>query len=230
MTDLRADDVVEMTTPTWDRAKDAIRAGDTESALALVDKAVEQWRGLQDYSINWITSTLSFIAREMGEEAVERALRQTGQEFVRPRRDTGVEWGDLPARVRAKVIARAMVANFAECEVEEDDTKISLSFQCGTGGRLIDEGKYDEEGGAYYTLRENAPRTFSRDALPVYCAHCSVNNEIQPVEWGGAPMSVEHPPTSPGEPCVHHVYRDTTSIPDDAYVRIGKSRPGLTSP
>jgi hypothetical protein len=225
MTDLRADDVVEMTTPTWDRAKDAIRAGDTESALALVDKAVEQWRGLQDYSINWITSTLSFIAREMGEEAVERALRQTGQEFVRPRRDTGVEWGDLPARVRAKVIARAMVANFAECEVEEDDTKISLSFQCGTGGRLIDEGKYDEEGGAYYTLRENAPRTFSRDALPVYCAHCSVNNEMQPLEWGGTPTSVEHPPTQPGERCVHHIYKDASALPDVAYTRLGKERP-----
>jgi hypothetical protein len=222
MTDLRADDVVEMTTPTWDRAKDAIRAGDTESALALVDKAVEQWRGLQDYSINWITSTLSFIAREMGEEAVERALRQTGQEFVRPRRDTGVEWGDLPARVRAKVIARAMVANFAECEVEEDDTKISLSFQCGTGGRLIDEGKYDEEGGAYYTLRENAPRTFSRDALPVYCAHCSVNNEMQPIEWGGAPTSIEHPPTEPGGRCVHHIYKDARAIPAEALRRIGK--------
>src|SRR4051794_32927357 len=153
MAELRADDVVEMTTPTWDRAKDAIRAGDTDAALALVDKAVGQWRSLQDYSINWITSTLSFIASELGEEAVERALRQTGEEFVRPRRDTGVEWGDLPARVRAKVIARAMIANFGECEVEEDDTKISLSFACGTGGRLIDEGKYDEEGGAYYTLR-----------------------------------------------------------------------------
>jgi hypothetical protein len=112
-----------MTTPTWERAKDAIRAGDTDEAIALVDKAVAQWRGLQEYSINWVTSTLSFIARELGEEAVERALRQTGDEFVKPRRDTGVEWGDLPARVRAKVIARAMVANFGDCAVEEDDEK-----------------------------------------------------------------------------------------------------------
>src|SRR3954469_8838472 len=137
MSDLRSDDLVEMTTATWDRAKDAIRAGDSDAALALIDRAVAQWRSLQDYSINWITSTLSFIADEMGEDAVERALRRTGEEFVRPRRGGGPEWGDLPARVRAKVIARAMVANFAECEVDEDDEKITLSFQCGTGGRLI---------------------------------------------------------------------------------------------
>src|SRR3954451_16976476 len=165
-----------MTTPTWERAKAAIEAGDSAAAIELVDKAVGQWRSLQEYSINWITSTLSFIADEIGEEAVERALRQTGEEFVRPRRDTGVEWGDLPARVRAKVIARAMIASFGECEVEEDDTKIRLSFACGSGGRLSDEGKYDEEGGVYYTLREQSPRTFSREALPAYCAPCSVNN------------------------------------------------------
>ena len=229
MTDLRADDVVEMTTPTWERAKDAIRAGDTEAALALVDTAVGQWRGLQEYSINWITSTLSFIAKELGEEAVERALRQTGEEFVRPRRSGGPDWGDLPARVRAKVIARAMVANFGECEVDEDDEKISLSFRCGTGGKLIDDGRYDEQGGAYYTLRENAPRTFSRDALPVYCAHCSINNELQPLEWGGAPTSIEHPPTQPGERCVHHVYKDATLFPDTVYTRLGMSPPEESS-
>jgi len=52
---------------------------------------------LQDYSINWITSLLSFIGEEIGEAAVERALRKTGDEFVGPRRDTGTDWGSLPA-------------------------------------------------------------------------------------------------------------------------------------
>src|SRR4051812_21406627 len=149
-----------MTTPTWDRAKAAIRAGDSDASIELVDKAVAQWRSLQEYSINWITSTLSFIADELGEEAVERALRRTGEEFVRPRRDTGVDWAELPGRVRAKVIARAMIANFGECAVEEDDEKITLSFACGTGGKLIDDGRYDEQGGTYRTLRESAGRTF----------------------------------------------------------------------
>jgi hypothetical protein len=214
-----------MTTPTWERAKAAIRAGDSEAALVLVDKAVDQWRSLQSYSINWITSTLSFIADELGEEAVERALRRTGDEFIRPRRTSDVAWADLPARVRAKVIARAMVANFGECDVAEDDEKITLSFACGTGGKLIDDLKYDEHGGTYRTLRESGPRTFSRDALPVYCAHCSVNNEIQPMEWGGAPTSIEHPPTQPGERCVHHIYKDPAAMPDEAWRRLGMDPP-----
>jgi hypothetical protein len=225
VSELTERDLEEISTPTWERAKAAIARGDSDSAIELVDTAVAQWRSLQEYSINWITSTLSFIADEMGEEAVERALRRTGEEFVRPRRDTGVEWADLPARVRAKVIARAMVANFGECDAGEDDEKITLSFRCGTGGKLIDDGRYDEQGGSYRTLREQAPRTFSRDALPIYCAHCSVNNEMQTVEWGGTMTSIEHPPTQPGERCVHHIYKDVGQIPAEAYERIGKEKP-----
>ena len=210
-----------MTVPAWDQAKAALDRGDAEAASELIDVAVRRWRSLQDYSINWITSLLSFIGRELGEEAVEQALRDFGDDYVRPRRGEG--WDALPAEARAKAVARAMVANFGECEVDEDDEKITLSFRCGTGGRLIDEERYGADG--YLVLREPAGRTFMRDELPVYCAHCSVNNEIQAVEWGGAPVTVEHPPERPGEPCVHHVYKDASLMPQDVYVRIGKRPP-----
>jgi hypothetical protein len=225
---LSESDIEHMRTPLWERAREAFAAGRVDDGAALLDKAVDQWQSLKDYSINWVTSLLTFIGEELGEEAVERALRKTGEEFVRPRRDTGTEWGTLPASARAKVIARAMVANMGTVEVDEDDEKIVLSFRCGSGGRLIDEGRYEGEH-AYLTLREKAGRTFMRGELPVYCAHCSVNNEMQPVEWGGVPTSIEHPPERKGEPCVHHVYKDAAAIPDEAYRRIGKTRPSSGS-
>src|SRR5438876_68313 len=207
MEELTQDDVVTMTVPPWEQAKAAIAAGDLEWALDRIDEAVARWRSLQDYSINWITSLLSFIGRELGEEAVERALRAMGDEFLHGRRAEGPDWNALPAAARAKAVARAMVANFGECEVDEDDEKIVLSFRCGSGGRLIDEGRYEGEG-AFLTLRERAPRTFLRAELPVYCAHCSVNNEIQPVEWTGYPVTIESPPDVKGGRCVHHIYKD----------------------
>jgi hypothetical protein len=218
-------DIARMRTPLWEQAKIALGRGNPDEAAALIDRAVDQWRGLKDYSINWITSLLTFIGEEMGEEAVEQALRKTGEEFVRPRRSTDTEWNDLPAAARAKVIARAMLGNMGEVDIDEDDEKITLSFKCGSGGMLIDEGKYEGDH-PYLTLREKSGRTFMRDELWVYCAHCSVNNEIQPVEWGSPPTSIEHPPTAPGERCVHHIYKDPASIPDEAYERIGKTRPG----
>ena len=191
-------EIASMTTPTWEQAKAAIAGGEPERAVQLIDRAVEQWRSLQDYSINWIASLLSFVGRELGEDAVERVLRATGEELVRPRRDTGVAWASLPASARAKVIARAMVANFGTCTVGEDDEKITLSFRCGSGGRLLDEGRYEGDN-AYLVLRERAPRTFMTDELAVYCAHCAVNNEMQPIEWGGTPTSIEWPARAPGE-------------------------------
>jgi hypothetical protein len=221
-------DIDRMRTALWEQARAAYEAGRTEDGSALLDKAVDQWGSLKDYSINWITSLLTFIGEEMGEDAVERALRKTGDEFVRPRRDTGVAWDSLPASARAKVIARAMLSNLGTVDVAEDDEKIVLSFRCGSGGKLIDDGRYEGDH-AYLTLREKDGRTFMRDELPVYCAHCSVNNEIQPVEWGGTPNSIEHPPERPGEPCVHHIYKDVQSIPEEDYRRIGKARPSSES-
>ena len=221
---LTDDDVVSMTVPLWDQAKDALAEGDNEWAADLIDQAVERWRSLQDYSINWIASLLSFIANEIGEDAVERALRQSGEDFIRARRDTGNDWNTLPAAVRAKTIARSMVANFGTCEVTEDDEKITMSFRCGSGGRLIDEGRYEGDDG-YVTLTDAGPRTFQRDALPVYCAHCAVNNEIQAVEWTGRPSTVEYPQDGKGGVCVHHIYRDLDAIPDEVYRRMGKEKP-----
>lgn len=221
LTDL---DIQRMTTSVVDQAKAALASGDTARAASLLDRATEQWHGLQTYSIEWVTSLLSFIAREQGEDAVERATREFGDEFVKPRRSE--DWDQLPAPTRARAVASAMLANFGACEVGEDEEKIVLSFRCGTGGRLIDEGRYETEGGPYAVLHEPGPRTFMRDHLPVYCVHCPVNNEAQPVEWGRAPTTVEHPPTRPGEPCIHHIYKDPARMPQEVYVRIGKTPPG----
>src|SRR3977135_1559942 len=102
-------DIDQRQTPLGEQARAAFCAGQSDDGSALLDKAVGQWGALKDYSINWITSLLTFIGEELGEEAVERALRKTGDEFVRPRRDTGTDWGSLPASVRAKVIARALL-------------------------------------------------------------------------------------------------------------------------
>jgi hypothetical protein len=218
------DELESMTMPAWERAKNAIAAGDAERAVALIDEGAARTRRLQIYSIEWITSLLSFIGRELGEDAVEQALRASGDDFIHDRRQG--PWDELPANVRAKVIARAMVANGGACAVDEDDDKIVLSFQCGSGGRLIDEARYDADGGPYLTLREQSGRTFERAELPVYCAHCSVNNEMQPAEAGRAPTSIEFPPTKAGQPCVHHVYKDVSAIPDGAYERIGLTSRG----
>jgi hypothetical protein len=210
----------EIETPTRALVEEAIDAGDAARAKTLLAHMVADWERNKDYSINWIASLLSFVGRRMGEPAVEEALRDFGERYVRARR-AGSE--GAPARKRAEAIARGMKANGAEVAIAEDDEKIELSFRCGSGGALIDGGAYGEPR-AYLTLVESGPVTFGRASLPVYCAHCSVNNEIQPIEWTGAPATVQFPPEHPGDRCIHHVYKD--AVPAEIYARAGKPPPG----
>ena len=214
----------EIETSTEQLIEEAIDRGEAAEAKRLLREMRAAWLRNKEYSINWITSLLSFIGRELGEDAVELALRDFGERFVRPRR-AGLK--DVDARTRMEGIVRAMKANGGEVELSEDDDRYVLSFRCGSGGMLIDEEAYAPPKD-YLTLTERGPRTFMRDELPVYCAHCSVNNEMQGIEWDGVPHTVEHPPTTPGERCVHHVYKDPARIPEEIYRRVGKEKPATS--
>ena len=125
---------------------------------------------------------------------------------------------------RLEGLVRAMKANGASVEFSEDDAKYVASFRCGSGGKLIDERAY-EPPRDYLTLRERGPRTFGRDTLPVYCAHCSVNNEMEGIEQTGVPITIEFPPERPGGTCVHHIYKSAADIPEEIYDRVGKEKP-----
>jgi len=211
----------ELITPPEMLVAEAIRRGDSDAALLSLDRMVADWRRNKDYSINWIASLLSYIGRRLGQDAIEEALRDFGTRYLAARRGTNVE---VPARKRAEAVARGMKANGADVEMTEDEDKIELSFRCGSGGMLIDGGAYEDER-EYLTLSGPAPVTFGRKTLPVYCAHCSVNNEMEGIERQGAPYTIEHPPTRPGERCIHHVYKDVSAIPAYVYERVGKRKP-----
>jgi hypothetical protein len=207
-----------------ERVRTALDAGDVDAARAALDRYAAGVLSLQHFSVQWVTSLLSFVAHELGEPAVERALRATGEEFVLPRR---AEFDELPLPTRVRAIVEAMLTNGGGLEaMAEDADGVTLSFRCGSGGRLVDEGWYDDAGGPFATLRESGPMTFGRPALPVYCAHCSVHNELMPLERGMGPSSVEEPTPGPGGLCVHRVFRDPRGgVPAPAYERLGLSQP-----
>ncbi|MGH2830855.1 MAG: hypothetical protein ACRDJM_10270 [Actinomycetota bacterium] len=210
----------ELVTPTVELISGAIDSGDAARAKRLTEAMWRDFQNNKDYSINWITSLLSFIGRRLGEDAVEDALRDFGERYLKERR---AGYQDVEPRKRLEGLVRAMKANGATLTVEEDEEKWTVAFRCGSGGKLIDDGAYGPPRD-YLTLTEPGPRTFGRDAMPAYCAHCSINNEIQAIEWTGTPVTVEFPPTVPGEPCVHHVYKGP--VPEEIYRRAGHDPPG----
>ncbi|HJR18471.1 MAG TPA: hypothetical protein VJ922_02030 [Actinomycetota bacterium] len=211
----------QMEIPTPTLVEEAIDRGDSDVAKKLLRSMEADWLRNKDYSINWITSLLSFIGRRLGEPAVEEALRDFGDRYLAERR---AGYAAVTPEVRLEGLIRAMKANGADVEVAQDDDKYVASFRCGSGGKLIDDGAYGPPRD-YLTLHGPTPVTFGRETLPVYCAHCSVNNEIEPIESTGVPVTIEFPPERPGERCVHHVYKDPARIPVEIYRRVGKGKP-----
>jgi len=209
----------ELVTPMVEQIEAAIDAGDQAEAKRLLGLMVGDWTRNKDYSINWITSLLSFIGRRMGNDAVEEALRDFGERYLRARRGGGAE-----PRKMVEYVARAMKANGASVELDEDDQRWELRFRCGSGGTLIDEGAYAPPRD-YLVFTAKGPLTYGEESIPVYCAHCPVNNEIQPIEWDGVPASIVYPQTEPGGICTHHIYKDPSLIPASVYERIGKRPP-----
>ena len=152
---LPADQIERMTTPLWEQAKEAVDSGDPEAAKQRIDEAVARWRSLQDYSINWVTSLLSFIGREMGEAAVERALRQSGEDFVRRRRADGVDWDSLPAERRRQNHRCRHGWQLWRVRGRRGRREDHVVVPMWQRWALIDEGRYEGEAG-YLELTERA--------------------------------------------------------------------------
>ena len=126
-----------------EQARRAVATGDLDSATDQIDRAQRQAAQLKQYSIRWIAELLSWIGETEGEAAVEAALRRFGERNLADRAEPDNDWWSVPAEVRAKVVARAMLANGADVELSEDDEMIVMSLRCGTGGLLIASGAYD---------------------------------------------------------------------------------------
>lgn len=59
----------------------------------------------------------------------------------------------------------------------------------------------------------------------LYCSHCSLVNEILPIENFGYPNRITEYPENPGDPCTWYIYKDPDDIPEEYYTRIGKTKP-----
>src|SRR5581483_8769360 len=67
--------------------------------------------------------------------------------------------------------------------------------------------------------------SWNRSGVCLYCAHCAVVNEIIPIELFGAPMRVTDYPAHRSEPCRWTIYKNKRDTPEEAYLRVGKSKP-----
>ncbi len=219
----------QMGTRTLDRLLSAIEDGDTANSKLLAQKMYNEFLSQHDGYRNWVTALLSEIGRRFGDSVLDEVMTETVKSWWLPNLAAMEEGSKGDLSIKAKMFAAGLRGHMQPMSVEEDDEKITLKMKpCGSGGRLVLEGKYDGPDGF---LKVSTPQkmTYDRSDFPVYCAHEAAMEQID-IEQNGSPFVVVEPSKDLGkEPCSFIIYKDPGDVPDKYYDRLGLTKPTKTS-
>lgn len=225
----------DFTKDCMDLALEAIDAGDLEKARYWCRRETETKNLMHDVYMDWVAALCSYIYDKVGEGTVVQVIRDlmvskiSNAEFVAEKKRLIDEEG-LKAWVTWCVEMARQHHSYPGLTVEEDDEKIIITLNpCGSGGRLIAMGMFEGKR-AYRKLHGPGPHTWGETDLPIYCAHCPWAHEIVPIQVGGqgAQLWVHAAPfpKKPGDPCIHHIYKNPADIPERYYERLGMKKTG----
>ncbi|HHE41652.1 MAG TPA: hypothetical protein ENL12_03280 [Dehalococcoidia bacterium] len=241
---LRVDEPVEeLGISSYDRLRDAITAGDTETALELVDYVQVEGKSLHDVYGDWVYALLTWIADNCGEEKMLDVLtyckEKVGAAFLDQLKSLKtkkqvVQW--YTEQMRAH---RSGPNESGTITVREESDRFVISCDpCGAGGRMRRGGQVDdtpprtEAPFNFGVTRKAYPWSWGRKNVSYYCLHCSIWHELIPMMDSGVPtrLVAEYDPADPAKPCTLLFYKDPQDIPEEFYTRIGLSKPAPGQP
>jgi len=214
-------ELLEMGKETVDLVEAAIDAGDLQKAKKLNRRMYKEFFSMHEGFRDWIATLMSYIQKHMGDEALYEALSEVFKDFVFLAQIYRVE----NAKRQGQMLAAGFRGHLTPLKVEEDDEKITVMMTpCGSGGRAVLNGLYKPPKNLA-TLTKPQKMTWGRKDVPVYCAHCALQ-DIIPIEATGYPIWVIEPPDEFGtQPCKYHMYKDPDKIPAKYYERYGLKKP-----
>jgi len=218
------DELRDMEKRTVDRLTDAIDAGDAEGAKKIARRMYNEFLSMHDLYRNWITATLSEVGRKYGDEDLDAIMLEGVRAWWKPIVDK-LPQGEDAGRARVKMFVAGLHGHLQPLEISEDDEKIEVKMcPCGSGGRLVNEGKY-EGPDAFLKIAKAQPLTYGRSDFPVYCAHEYAMEKVD-IEENGRPFVVVEPAARIGkEYCTMIVYKDPDAVPLKYYERVGLKKP-----
>ena len=214
----------EMGRRTVDRLTDAIDAGDTQTAKKLAQRMYNEFLSMHDLYRNWITATLSEVGRRYGDDALDEIMVDGVAAWWKPIvAKLPKEPEALPQKI--KMFVSGLHGHLQPLEIHEDDDKVEIKLcPCGSGGRLISEGKYAGKD-AFLSIDKPQRMTYGRSDYPVYCAHEYAMEKVD-IDENGTPFVVVEPAQKLGKDyCSMVVYKDPDKIPAKYYERIGLEKP-----
>ena len=208
----------EMGTRTVDLIERAINSGDRETAKKLSQRMYKETLAGHDFYRDWVTALLTFIGKQYGDDVLHKALEESFGPLLEPMLDM---YEEADIRQRVQLFAATLRAHYQPVEISEDEEKfIFRTKPCGTGGRLVLEGKYGPPRN-YLKVKKPQAMTYWKEDFPVYCCHGYFVASI-PVAKGRVPAFFEIPSNEIGkESCEFWLYKDPNTIPPEAYAKAG---------
>ena len=222
--ELSQEEMERMGTPRADRAKSAVEEGDREKALKEIQGMFNEFLSMHDLMRDWIASLYTFIYKNYGEDALYEANHMACSFWLKGFLE---KYAEADPRRRALMLAAGFRGHLVPLKVEEDQEKFTLTMlPCGSGGKLVLEGKYEPVGEVARVERAQ-PQTLSKKNFPIYCTHCAFQ-EILSIEKYGYPMFITDCPDGDkiGKVnCRVYIYKNPEDIPERFYKRLGKKKP-----
>ena len=230
-----------------------IRAYDISAvdADAEMEGLNEDWRRLHDRYADVMAGVLAFVARRFGEAALEDCYRTVLEPYIQERYtpfDVRVNPYESTIERNIYTVFEAMRAHLVgpardgRMDVEETDEKIVVQFDpCGSGGRSMRGDTIEGTGSRvlepyeFGVTQAKYDWAWNEEGVCYYCAHCCLTLEKLPEERWGHPVRVVEPPIWGGSAeaestqrkCKWTVYKSLEAIPEEAYRRIGQTKPQL---
>lgn len=234
---MRVDEPLEeLGISTYDRLRDAVKAGDKETTLKLIDYLQIEWKGDHDIYGDVTYALLTWIADNCGEEKlleVNRFCKEKvslaifnqlkGLKTIKQR----IQWFAELERAH-----RAGPGETGTIKVWEEEDRYVIEFDpCGSGGRMRRTGELDKtppRTGPPFNFgktKKAYPWSWNMKDVPYYCLHCCIWQEFIPIEAGDTPGRINDYNPDPNAPCRWYFYKKPELIPEKYYERIGLKKP-----
>jgi len=221
---IRQDELGQLGISTWTKIKEAIKGGKTKEALDLVDYLNVEGKRLHDVLCDSIWASETYIADNLGEEALYQAVRKmVEQPGYRGLNILSTEDYVL-LRAESERAQRSGPNEMGDITVTEEEDKYVISLDpCGSGGRMRREGRAEPPYN-YGKTKKAYPWSWGKVGVPYYCLHCCIWSEILPIEQLGYPHRITAYSDNPNDPCAFYIYKKPELIPEEYFTRIGKKK------
>jgi hypothetical protein len=224
---IRTEGVDELGVGTVRVINDLIDRDRKTEAKAMVDYFRTEMLVVHDIYAQYVQDLLGFIAKTFGEDQVEAAFRSALGAWFAERYEA---YNKMTLEERVQLTAEGMRCHLDGPErkgdftlIDEKDRYVFKWDPCGSGGAM--RRRAAAEGREVEAAKEAHDWTWGKKGVCLYCSHCSLVNEILPIENFGYPNRITEYPENPGDPCTWYIYKDPDDIPEQYYTRIGKTKP-----